>query len=123
MLIVSSQPFWGEMVAASGAGPSSIHHRQLTVDNLAEAIQFCLTPEAKAAAQILAWNMKKENGVTTAVRSFHANLPLEMLRCDLLPDQPASWVFSRKKKRLRLSKLAVGVLSCHLKIDVKKLLL
>ncbi|WAO95183.1 Glyco-transf-28 domain-containing protein [Fusarium falciforme] len=115
------QPFWGEMVAASGAGPLPIPQKQLNVDNLAEAIQFCLTPEAASAAAEISHRMSRENGVVTAVRSFHANLPLENLQCDILHNQPAVWVFKRGGKQVRLSKAAAGVLFQHLKVDHKKL--
>ncbi|KAM5356612.1 hypothetical protein ACJ41O_003258 [Fusarium nematophilum] len=115
------QPFWGDMVAASGAGPSPIPQKQLNADNLAEAIQFCLTPEAAAAAAELSSRMRRENGVVTAVRSFHANLPLENLRCDILGNQPAVWLCKRGGKQIKLSKAAAGVLFQHLKIDHKKL--
>lgn len=121
MLTWSSQPFWGDMVAASGAGPSPIPHKRLDVENMSQAIKFCLTPEAATAAAGLASRMKRENGIATAVRSFHANLPLENLRCDILLDQPAVWLCKRAGKHIRLSKAAAGVLFQHLKIDEKKL--
>lgn len=120
-LTVSSQPFWGDMVAASGAGPKPIPQKQLTIQNLSDAIEFCLTPAAATAAAGLAALMKTENGVATAVRSFHANLPLENLRCDILRDQPAVWTCKRGKRTIRLSKKAAGVLFEHLKVDQKKL--
>ena len=120
MLTIHSQPFWGDMVAASGAGPRPIPYKQLTVQALSEAIQFCQTPEAASAAAELASRMKTENGVVTAVRSFHANLPLESLRCDILRDEPAVWVCKRGRNRIRLSKRAAGVLFDHLKVDMKK---
>ncbi|KAF7545181.1 hypothetical protein G7Z17_g9369 [Cylindrodendrum hubeiense] len=115
------QPFWGEMVAASGAGPYPIPQKQLNVQNLSEAIQFCLTPEAAHAAAGLASRMKSESGVETAVRSFHANLPLENLQCDILSGQPAVWVCKRGKRTIKLSKMAGGVLFQHLKVDPKKI--
>ncbi|KAH6889706.1 hypothetical protein B0T10DRAFT_39116 [Thelonectria olida] len=115
------QPFWGDMVAESGAGPRPIPQKELDVQNLAEAIRFCLTPEAAYAAGELAARMKRENGVVTAVKSFHANLPLENLRCDILEDQPAVWTCRRGKKQIKLSKLAASVLFQHLKIDQKRI--
>ncbi|TEA21368.1 Sterol 3-beta-glucosyltransferase UGT80B1 [Colletotrichum sidae] len=113
------QPFWGDMVALAGAGPKPIPHQKLTAENLSEAIRFCLTPEAAAAAAQLAAKMRTENGVATAVQSFHANLPLDVLPCDVLSDQTAVWEFKRGKKQLRLSKQAAGVLLDHLKIGQK----
>ncbi|WYZ35207.1 hypothetical protein EsH8_I_001483 [Colletotrichum jinshuiense] len=115
------QPFWGDMVAIAGAGPKPIPHKQLNVQNLSDAIRFCLTPEASAAAGELAAKMKTENGVATAAKSFHANLPLEILQCDILPDEPASWEFKRGKKHLKLSKKAAGILVDRLKISQKNM--
>lgn len=109
------------MVASSGAGPHPIPQKKVNVDNMSEAIQFCLTPEAATAAGELAARMSTENGVVTAVRSFHANLPVDMMRCDIISDQPAVWICKRGKKRVRLSKLAGAVLGDHMKMDPKKL--
>lgn len=116
----NSQPFWGDMVAESGAGPRPIPQKRLDAQNLAEAIRFCLTPEAAAAAGQLAARMRRENGVVSAVRSFHANLPLDKMRCEILEDQVAVWTCKRGKTHIRLSKLAAGVLFQHLKIDQKR---
>lgn len=116
-----SQPFWGDMVAAAGAGPKPIPQRQLSAENLADAIRFCLIPEAAAAAQVLADKMKTETGVATAARSFHANLPANFMQCDLIPDQPAVWRYKTGKSRLRLSKQAAGVLLNHLRISQKNM--
>lgn len=91
------------------------------MDNLSEAIQFCLTPQAAAAAAEISHRMKRENGVVNAVRSFHANLPLENLQCNILRNQPAVWLFKRGAKQIRLSKAAAGVLFQHLKVDHKTL--
>ncbi|GME63925.1 hypothetical protein C8J57DRAFT_1469696 [Neofusicoccum parvum] len=119
------QPFWGNMVAAAGAGPVPIHHKSLTAQNLAEAITYCLTPQASSAAGIIAEKMRAESGVSSAVASFHANLPLEKLQCSLLPDQPAAWKLSkgkgRDKKKYRLSKLAAEILVQDLGLDRKNL--
>ncbi|KAJ7768348.1 hypothetical protein B0H16DRAFT_1785284 [Mycena metata] len=104
------QPFWGNMVAASGAGPKPIHHTVLDERNLADAITFCLTPEAAAAAGAIANQMRAESGVKTAVASFHANLPLERLKCDVLEDRPAVWKVKKGKNKLRLSKEAAEAL-------------
>ncbi|KAJ7740943.1 sterol glucosyltransferase [Mycena maculata] len=104
------QPFWGDMVAAAGAGPKPIPHKSLDARNLAEAITFCLTPEAAAAARTIAQKMQSESGVKTAVDSFHANLPLERLKCDILPNRPAAWAIKKGKGKIRLSKLAAEIL-------------
>ncbi|KAK8202450.1 hypothetical protein IWZ01DRAFT_459914 [Phyllosticta capitalensis] len=113
------QPFWGDMVAAAGAGPRPIPHRNLDSQNLAEAIAFCLTPEASAAAHGIAVKMRAENGVKNAVDSFHANLPLERAQCDLLPDRPAFWIYKKGKRPMRLSKLAAGLIASRLDLPRK----
>ncbi|KAJ6442575.1 UDP-glucose,sterol transferase [Purpureocillium lavendulum] len=104
------QPFWGAMVASAGAGPPPIPARQLSVANLAAAIRFCLTPEAAAAAAELSAKMSVESGVRRAVATFHANLPLEKMRCDLLPNQPAAWLCTAPRP-LKLSKAAAEILT------------
>jgi hypothetical protein len=104
------QPFWGSMVAAAGAGPEPIPHKQLDSKNLAEAISFCLSEEARAAAQTMAGRMQTENGVQEAVRSFHRHLEVDKLRCDLIPSRPAAWRLKKGKVRLKLSNMAAGIL-------------
>ncbi|KAJ7220495.1 putative UDP-glucose,sterol transferase [Mycena pura] len=104
------QLFWGKVVANAGAGPTPIPHQDLDVRRLVQAITFCLTPDAAAAAGAIAGKMKSESGVKTAVMSFHANLPLERLKCDYLPDRPAAWKIKKGKRKILLSKLAAEVL-------------
>ncbi|KAI1120431.1 putative sterol glucosyltransferase [Nemania abortiva] len=115
------QPFWGEMVAASGAGPKPIFQHSLAVDNLVEAIRLCMKPETREAAQKIAAKMKTESGVKTAVASFHANLPTQALECDVLKGQPAAWIYSGKVNQIKLSKVAVEILTSHDIIDQKRL--
>lgn len=105
-----SQPFWGQMIAAAGAGPKPIPHKELSVTNLANAIRYCLSDEAIGAAASIARKMQSESGVQAAARSFHANLPAESLQCDLLPGFPAVWSYKKGRRRLKLSKLAAEVI-------------
>lgn len=102
------QPFWGNMIAAAGAGPSPIPQKQLTLENLADAVRLCLKPVVKEAAQNIAERMASERGVEAAVQSFHANLPLETMQCPLMPTSVASWLY--KKNNMKLSKLAAQLL-------------
>ncbi|KAL1628580.1 hypothetical protein SLS56_005812 [Neofusicoccum ribis] len=108
-LTPDSQPFWGDMVAARGAGPKPIPHKELSASNLAEAIRFCLTPEAASAASAIAESMRAENGVRAAAESIHKHLPLDRLRCDILPDQPAAWSFGKGGRKVKLSKVAAEI--------------
>jgi hypothetical protein len=105
------------MVAKAGAGPEPIPHAGLNPENLASAIRYCLTPEAAAAAQEIAVKMKTESGVLAAVNSFHRNLPLDRMRCSIMPDQPAVWTYKKGKQSLNLSKAAVNILIEHQRIE------
>lgn len=118
---MSSQPFWGEMVASAGAGPAPIPKKSLSVDQLVRAIQYCLTPQAADAAEAIAMKMRSESGVRQAVESFHSNLPRDTLECEVMKGQPAAWIYSRKRTRFRLSNAATDILSSHLKVDPKRL--
>ncbi|KAK6858737.1 hypothetical protein PG995_005301 [Apiospora arundinis] len=75
------QPFWANVVAAAGAGAQPIPQKEFTVERLTEALQFVLSPEANQAATKIAEQMSRENGVRTAVDSFHRWLPLDEMRC------------------------------------------
>lgn len=94
----------------AGAGPEPVPHTALNARNLAEGIAYCLTEEAAIAARSIAKKMSTEHGVKAAVRSFHANLPLENLRCDIFLDQPGAWRLKCGHKQIRLSKLAAELL-------------
>ncbi|KAJ6028447.1 hypothetical protein N7540_004023 [Penicillium herquei] len=115
------QPFWGDMVANAGAGPKPIPQASLTTENLAAAIKFCLTPQAATAAQGLASRMQAETGVTEAVKSFYRNLPLDRMRCEILPDQVAVWKYKKKSRSLKLSKAAVQTLIEYSRINTEQL--
>lgn len=119
-----SQPFWGDMVAAAGAGPKPIHHQALDAQNLAEAIQYCLNSVAVAAAATLAAKIHREKGVNQAVDSFHQQVARCHMGCDVLPNHPAVWGYKKSNGRLiKLSKLAAEVLSEHSEIEKHKLVL
>lgn len=109
------------MVSKAGAGPDPIPHAELNTENLAKAMQFCLTPEATAAAHEISVRMQHETGVATAVNSFHRNLPLDRMRCAIMPNQPAVWEYKKGKNALSLSKVAVNILIENNKIDVNKI--
>lgn len=104
------QPFWGDMVAAAGAGPTPIPHKLLTSQNLSEALQFCQRLEVQAAAAQIASKMEDENGVRTAVMSFLNHLPVDRMQCDLLHNQPASWSLQVGKEMTKVSVLAAEIL-------------
>lgn len=109
------------MVARAGAGPKPIPYASLTFEKLAAAIQFCLTPNAITAAQNIAQQMQTERGVMSAVESFYSHLPLDRMRCCVMPDQAAAWTYRKGKKTLNLSKVAVQVLIQNERINEKQL--
>ena len=109
------------MIAASGAGPVPIPQKQLTSNNLAEAIRYCLSHQASQAAHDISGKMKTESGVEAAVASFHRNLPLERMSCDIFLDQPAVWKYTKGKQRIKLSKLAAESVVSTMAIDKKHL--
>lgn len=98
------------MVSATGAGPEPIPCKALTAQKLADAILYCLSPQATLRAQVIAERMHRENGVQRAVQSFHAHLPQKKMRCDLLLKEPAVWKIRKGKRVMKISKKAAGIL-------------
>ncbi|OJD33418.1 sterol glucosyltransferase [Diplodia corticola] len=111
------QPFWGNMVAATGAGHVPISQKKLTIDNLAEAIRYCQSPQASRAANEISERMRIESDIEAAVASFHKSLPLEKISCHLFPDQPAVWKYSKGKQRIKLSNLDAQCTVSKLRIN------
>ncbi|KAH6612052.1 sterol glucosyltransferase [Boeremia exigua] len=104
------QPFWGEMCATAGAGPMPIPQKELTTETLSQAITFCLSKEAAAAAAVIAGKMQAEVGVEAAARSFHQNLPIKRMACELIPHLPATFRYKKRKTDIKLSSLAAGLI-------------
>lgn len=106
------QHFWGSMVSKSNAGPEPIPYKKLDAEKLAEGIKYCLTDEAKEAAQKIAKSIEEEgDGAANAVRAFHNHLNLKgphKMRCSILPDRIAAWKV--KDTAIRLSPLAADIL-------------
>ncbi|OLN97672.1 Sterol 3-beta-glucosyltransferase UGT80A2-like protein 2 [Colletotrichum chlorophyti] len=115
------QPFWGKMVANAGAGPEPIPFKQLTSQKLADGIGYCMTPQARSAAQAIAERMRSENGVQAAAQSWLRQLPKQRLQCDLIPSQPAAWTYKKGKKPVKISKLAAEELVSRKVIEAKHL--
>jgi sterol 3beta-glucosyltransferase len=66
---ILDQPFWGERVHAMGLGPKPIHHKKLTADRLAKAIQTAISDsQMRQRAQAIGEAIRDENGVVNAVR-------------------------------------------------------
>lgn len=102
------QQFWGTIVFRAGAGPDPVPYKELTTEKLTEAIQIALEPSTLQRAHDIGQNMKTENGVTDAVKSFHRHLDLEGIRCSICPHRPAVWLV--RHTNIRLSAFAATVL-------------
>ena len=76
------QFFWGTIIEKIGAGPSPLPAKSITAEELAEAFRFAHQPAVRIAAQNIRLQIEKENGCQTAVKAFHAHLPLHQLRSD-----------------------------------------
>ncbi|KAK4039971.1 hypothetical protein C8A01DRAFT_46627 [Parachaetomium inaequale] len=106
------QHFWGSMVGNAGAGPEPVPYKHLTAEKLAEGIKYCVTDEARKAAEKIAKDIEQEgDGAENACRAFHKGLVLQgkgSMRCSILPDRVGVW--QMKKTRLRLSAVAAEML-------------
>ncbi|QKD46415.2 uncharacterized protein FOBCDRAFT_123383 [Fusarium oxysporum Fo47] len=102
------QPFWGQMIARAGAGPTPIPFKKMTTESLAASILFALNPEVKEAAQRLAQIIMQEDGASNAAMDFLNRLDVDELRCDLCPDRLAIW--KHKSTGTRLSGFAMTCL-------------
>lgn len=65
----ADQYFWGQRVAALGAGPEPLPRHSLTAQKLTQAIEEALTSNAiQARARSVGERMRDENGVASAIR-------------------------------------------------------
>lgn len=85
------QPFWGEMIARTGAGPKPIPFKKLTAPDLAAAIGAALEPDIKQTAKELGEQIRNESGVDAGVTSFHHQLEHCKLSCGILSSRAAAW--------------------------------
>ncbi|KAM0286499.1 hypothetical protein ACHAQH_000926 [Verticillium albo-atrum] len=115
------QPFWGRMIAEAGAGPPPIPYAALTSRKLAEGLSYALSPQALAAALEIANTMSVEQGARVAVEAFHKHLPRKGLRCELYPQEAASWAYKGEHRAVLLSKRAIGILAARGVIEAKNL--
>ncbi|BEI85719.1 hypothetical protein CcaverHIS002_0600060 [Cutaneotrichosporon cavernicola] len=102
------QLFWGNAVAAAGAGPLPIPYKKLTADALANGIQVALSNPARLAAGAIGESIRAEDGTQAGVSSVHRLLPLEAMRCDVDASRAAQWWC--KKHWIRLSNVVAGVM-------------
>ncbi|KAK4200471.1 family 1 putative glycosyltransferase [Triangularia verruculosa] len=123
------QHFWGSMLGNAGAGPEAVPYKNLTAEKLAEGIKYCLTDEAREAAEKIAKDIEREgDGAENACDAFHKGLLIHRevkgggrssMRCSILPDQVAVW--QMKETGLRLSPMAAEMLVERGLVSWKKL--
>lgn len=102
------QPFWGQMIARSGAGPNPVPFKELTAEILAESISVALMPSVQEAALRMAEDIAEESGAEDTAKSFQDRLGLDQFECEICPGRLAT--HRHKKTRTRLSGLAVACL-------------
>ena len=102
------QPFWGDMIAAAGAGPQPIAFKELTVDNLVAAISYTAKTPIRDAASKLAKRINSETGPQTGAEIFYRHLPLREMICTLRSRRPAVWRLKRKGFDVRFSAVAAA---------------
>ncbi|QKD57931.1 uncharacterized protein FOBCDRAFT_277578 [Fusarium oxysporum Fo47] len=86
------QPFWSQMVARAGAGPTSVPFKELTAEILAESITLALQPEVQEVAQEMAGHIAEEDGAVQAAMDITDRLEVDKLRCDICPERLATWL-------------------------------
>ena len=68
---VFDQYFWGERIAALGAGPKPIRYKELTVERLTEAIRIGVgNSQIRQKAVELGQKIQSENGIENALNVF-----------------------------------------------------
>ncbi|KAH7311031.1 UDP-glucose,sterol transferase [Rhexocercosporidium sp. MPI-PUGE-AT-0058] len=118
------QPFWGEMVARAGAGPSPIPFKDLTAETLTAGILEALRPETLERAKELGNRIREEKGSEAGAASFHAQMDVDSLRCTMVPSRVAVWQVNTKGSKtsdIKLSAFAATVLGDEGMIDVNQL--
>ena len=61
-------------------------------------------------AQYIADKFRQESGVRAAVESFHAHLPQNKMKCDLIRGKVAVWKLKKGKQIFKLSSTAALIL-------------
>jgi sterol 3beta-glucosyltransferase len=66
--VLADQPFWAARLAALGAGPPPIPHKQLSVAALAAAVRDAVTrPSYRAQAEVLSRRLATEDGAAPII--------------------------------------------------------
>ena len=71
------------MVYRAGAGPRCCRIQDLTVDRLVESMKVLMSGEVRIKVRELSGKMTAEDGISMGVHSFHNNLPLANMMCEV----------------------------------------
>ncbi|KAE9177384.1 hypothetical protein PF002_g28353, partial [Phytophthora fragariae] len=102
----SSQQFMASVCERAQVGLPLIDWRTCTVEPLASSFGALLTADLRQRAQTLAASFNPTQALDAAVAAFHANLPLEAMRCDVDASQVARVFDSRHDLKLSLQAYA-----------------
>lgn len=94
------------MVFRAGAGPKGCRIQDLTVERLIESMKILLSEEVRSKVHELSSKMLAEDGVSMGIQSFHNNLPLANMICEVC-------VFERKPKLAQ-----IYCSHCNLKMSI-----
>ncbi|KAE8908575.1 Sterol 3-beta-glucosyltransferase [Phytophthora fragariae] len=100
------QQFMASVCERAQVGLPLIDCRTCTVESLASSFGALLTPDLRQRAQTLAASFNPTQALDAAVAAFHANLPLEAMRCDVDASQLARVFDSRHDLKLSLQAYA-----------------
>jgi hypothetical protein len=96
------------MITKAGAG-ACIPNKELTSQNLAEAITKALSREVQAKAEAMGDSIRTETGSVNGAQSFLASVEeMGLGRCDILPNRVAVWTM--KGTDIKLSAVAAAIL-------------
>lgn len=107
------------MVAKAGAGPAPIPSKNLNAESLAQAITEAIQPPCVQKAKELSARISEESGSESGAESFHYELEVDRLRCQLSPRRAAVWRIRRTN--FRLSTFAATVLAHEKLLDFREL--
>lgn len=69
------QPFWARRIQALGCGPSPLERKELSAAAIARSISAMAEPEMREAARKLGSAIRREDGVSAAVRFIEGRIP------------------------------------------------
>ncbi|OJJ82968.1 glycosyltransferase [Aspergillus glaucus CBS 516.65] len=107
--LLRDQPFWSSVIHNACIGPAPIQEKDFSTEPFVDAVRHCLRPEVREAVQHIGEQIRLENGVESAVNSFHRHFNWDELQCSITKADPAVYRL-REKPTIKLSTVAAAVL-------------